>query len=106
MSNEEIDNLDAAMDKIAETLTPTRGKSTGAKDGDAAQAQVIVRTTEEERERWKSAAAKAGMSMSEWIRSLCTKEAGQVLECQHPKNMRLSYPWSETCLQCGKRLRG
>ncbi|MFZ9715880.1 MAG: plasmid mobilization protein [Ilumatobacteraceae bacterium] len=106
MSNQEPDNIDAAMDKVAETMKPTRKKSTGAKEDDAALAQVIVRTTDEERERWKNAAAASGMSMSEWIRSLCTKEAGQVLECQHPQNMRLSYPWSETCLKCGKRLRG
>jgi hypothetical protein len=106
MSDDNNDNLDAAMDKVAETLVPTRAKSTGAKNGEAAQAQVIIRTTDEERERWKDAAAKAGMSMSEWLRGLASKEATSVLECDHPMHMRLSYPWAEFCLKCTKRLRG
>jgi len=108
MSDESVDNLDAAMDKVAETLKPTRTKRIGPKveNEEKTLVQVIVRTTDNERERWKQAAAAAGKSMSEWIRELCTTDATQTLECQHPLGMRLSYPWSETCLVCGTRLRG
>lgn len=99
------DNLEAAMEMVAETMSPTRKVSVSG-DESPSQAQVIVRTTEEERERWKSAAAASGMSMSEWIRDLASKAAKEKLECQHPFDKRKVYPWSETCLQCGKRLRG
>jgi len=98
-------NLDAAMKKEFESMKPKSKRSTGAKDGEPAQAQVIVRTTNEERERWKDAATKAGLSMSEWIRSMCTKEAMEVLECQHRQEDLLVYPWSVTCLKCGQRLK-
>ena len=99
------DNLDAAMEMVAETMSLTRKVSVSG-DESPSQAQVIVRTTEEERERRKSAAAASGMSMSEWIRDLASKAAKEKLECQHPTNKRQVYPWSETCLRCGKRIRG
>lgn len=104
--SDDNNNLDAAMKKEFESMKPTSKRSTGAKDGEPAQAQVIVRTTNEERERWKEAASKAGLSMSEWIRSMCTKEAFEVLECQHRQEDLLIYPWSTTCLKCGHRLVG
>ena len=81
------DNLDAAMDMVAETISPTRKVGVSG-DESPSQAQVIIRTTEEERERWKSAAAASGMSMSEWIRDIVSKSASAKLECQHPANMR------------------
>lgn len=102
MSNE--NNLDAAMSKEFETMKLVREKNTGAKNEEPSQAQVIVRTTEEQRERWKAAALKSGMSMSEWIRDLCMKEAANVLECQHPENMIRRYPWRITCMKCGQDL--
>ena len=104
-SEPEVDNIDAAMAHVAETLTPTRQHHTGAVDGETANKQVILRATEYDHERWKAAAAKEGISMSEFIRNCCNKAAGDILECQHPKEMRKNYPWSEKCLACGKRLR-
>jgi len=105
VQQEPEDNLDAAMEMVADTMLPTRKVSVSG-DESPSQAQVIVRTTEEERERWKSASAASGMSMSEWIRDLASKAAKAKLECQHPIDKRKVYPWSETCLQCGKRIRG
>lgn len=36
---------------------------------------VVVRVLPAERERWKAAAARAGESLSQWIRRLATAEA-------------------------------
>lgn len=104
IENVEGSNIRAAMDKVAETLSPTR--KTMVKDSDApAGAQQLIRCTDEEKANWKAVAEKEGISVSEWIRNLLNKEALKKLVCQHPKDMRKSYPWSEKCLACGERLR-
>jgi len=97
-------NIRAAMDKAAETMTPTR--RTIAKEGDApVGAQQLIRCTEEEKDNWKTVAANEGITVSEWIRNLLNKEALKKLVCQHPAEMRKSYPWSEKCNACGERIR-
>jgi predicted HicB family RNase H-like nuclease len=102
--NEDVSNIKAAMDKVAETLKPTR--RTIVKETDApAGAQQLIRCTDEEKENWKQCAALAGISVSEWIRNLLNNEANKKLVCQHPADQRKSYPWSEKCMACGERLR-
>jgi uncharacterized protein (DUF1778 family) len=68
-------------------------------------AQVLIRTTDAEKANWKNAAEAEGKGFSEWIRELANYRAEQILVCDHPKDQRLTYAWSETCTKCGKRLR-
>lgn len=93
------------MNQVAETIEPTIPANTGTGDGETASKQVLLRATERDHERWKRAAEKEGISMSEFIRNCCNQAAGDILECQHPIEMRKTYPWSERCLACGLRLR-
>ena len=97
------DNIVAAMDKVAETLEPTISSNTGAEDGATATKQVLIRATEEDRERWKQAAEAKGVSLSEFIRTLANAAAAEILDCSHPPEMRKKYPWSERCMACGHR---
>jgi len=100
------DNLDAAVNHVADSLDPTVPAATGATPGAPATAQVLIRTTGEERERWKAAAERQGVTLSDFIRSAVRDAAAGILDCPHPLNQRRWYPWSEFCLQCGQRLRG
>lgn len=104
MSNKEHDNVEAAMEKVAETLDLTRSTNTGSKPGEPAAKQVLVRASESDHQRWKDAAEKKGVSMSEFVRECCNEAASELLECQHPTNMQRFYPWGKTCLQCGEKL--
>jgi hypothetical protein len=106
MDESEQDNLEAAMLHVAEHLEPTVGPTTGAEPGAPAVAQVLVRTTHEERDRWKQAAEARGMTLSDFIRTTAGDAASAVLDCPHPLNQRRWYPWAEFCLACGNRLRG
>lgn len=99
------DNIEAAMDKIAETLTPTRKTNTGSKPGEPAQRQVLLRASVHDHERWKKAAEMKGMALSELIRELCNNAAAEALDCMHPREFRKTYKWSDTCLKCNTRLR-
>jgi len=104
-TNEDQDNLKAAINKVAETLNPT--VSTINKDDDGpADKQVLIRTTDKERDRWKAAAEKQGIPLSQFIRDLLNNKAQELLDCSHPINMRRYYPWAEFCLKCDTRLRG
>lgn len=104
-TNEDQDNLKAAINKVAETLNPT--VSTINKDDDGpADKQVLIRTTDKERDRWKAAAEKQGIPLSQFIRDLLNDKAQELLDCSHPINMRRYYPWAEFCLKCDTRLRG
>lgn len=67
--------------------------------------QILVRCSEEQRERYKKAAAAEDMTMSQWIRSLAEYRAAEVLDCVHPHNMRRIYPWATFCLKCNTRLK-
>jgi hypothetical protein len=101
---EDSSNIRAAMDKVVETMTPTR--RTIAKEGDApVGSQQLIRCTEEEKDNWKTVAGNEGISVSEWIRNLLNKEALKKLVCQHPLDMRKTYAWSDKCTACGERLR-
>ena len=51
----EIDNIEAAMSKVAENIKPTRRPNTGAEEGSTATKQVLIRTTDEDHARWMSA---------------------------------------------------
>ena len=106
MSNpDEFDNIEAAMDKVAETLEPTRKTNTGSSPGEPAMKQVIVRATESDQDKWKRAAEKQGVSMAEFVRRVCNEAASDELDCKHPAQYRKSYPWSERCTKCNTRLR-
>lgn len=111
MSNDEDflepqeDNVEAAMHAIADSIVPSRKKNTGAKAGETAQSQILIRATPEDHELIKKAAAHLGLSMSEFVRNTVVEKARELTECQHPRSHRKSYPWSEMCLKCGKRLK-
>jgi hypothetical protein len=102
-NQEETDNIRSAMDKVAETLTPSISTSIDAEDGPADK-QVLIRTNDYERNRWKEAASIEQISLSAWIRTVLNSEAKRLLECDHPMNMVRFYPWSKICTKCGKRL--
>lgn len=98
------DNLKVAVDKIAETMDMTMSQVVG--DDGPTTKQVIVRTTDDDHERWKRASQRDGKSMSQFIREAVNNRVAEILDCQHPMNMRRFYPWAEFCLKCNSRLRG
>lgn len=100
------DNLDAAMAAVADTVDPTVGPTIGTDPGSPATKQVLIRATAHDHGRWKESADKYGMTLSDFIRTCCNERARDILDCAHPIDQRRYYPWSETCLKCGLRLRG
>lgn len=102
---ENQDNLKAAINKAAETISPTVSSISKEDDGPADK-QVLIRTTEPERERWKVAAESLNITLSQFIRETLNKRATELLECPHPVEFRRWYPWAEFCLKCNTRLRG
>lgn len=97
--------MQAAVSKVAETLNPT--VSTISKDDSGpADKQVLIRTTESEKEKWKNAAAKEGIPLSQFVRDTLNQRATELLDCSHPIEHRRWYPWAEFCLKCDTRLRG
>jgi len=103
---QEIGNLRAAMDKVAETLEPTISPGPNNDDGPADK-QVLIRTNDAERDRWKDAAAKDQLSLSAWIRKSLNQSASDVLDCPHPMEMIRFYPWAggkKVCTRCRQRL--
>lgn len=105
MSDLPNDNLDAAMEAVASTTSMGRSSNTGSSTGDPANKQVLIRASSADHERWKLAAAKQGVSLSEFIRDCLNAKSSELLDCQHPLTHRLSYPWAEICKACGQRLR-
>jgi hypothetical protein len=105
MAEQTDDNIQVAMNKVAETIKPTRPANTNTVDGELASKQVLIRATETDQARWKAAAAKQDISMSEFIRNVCNTAAASLLDCTHPQEFRKTYPWSDQCLKCGERLR-
>lgn len=101
-----LDNLDAAMAKVAENIKPTRKSNTGGEAGQPAQKQVLVRVTDSDHEAWKVSAEKSGMSMAEFIRMAVNDACLKTGDCQHPVENRKTYPWASFCLLCNKRLSG
>lgn len=104
MNEPSEDNIEAAMEKVAENMTMGRRSNTGSKPGEPAQKQVIIRTSEKNHERWKQAAELEGVSLAEFIRALADAEATRLLECTHPEQFVVRYPWLIKCKKCGERL--
>ena len=103
MNHDQEDNIEAAMDKVAESMTMSVSRNI-EEDGEPAQKQVLLRASEREHRRWKQAASANRMSMAEFIRETMNKEADAVLECQHPISKRKLYPWANICTSCNARL--
>lgn len=108
------DNLEVAMNKVAEDLVPTRSRSVGKKkkseDGtelsSTAQEQVLFRASTEDKQKWEECAKHLGISMAEFLRvSANEKVENTMAGCDHPLAFRRSFPWMEECLKCGVRLR-
>lgn len=102
---QDLDNIEAVMGRIAETITPTRKSNTGSTPGEPAQRQVLIRATTRDHERWKKCAEMRGVALSELVRELCNNLAVEMLDCSHPMEFRRIYKWSDTCLRCNTRLR-
>ena len=94
------DNVEAAMQKVAETIKPTRRPNTGAEEGSSASKQVLIRTTEEDHARWKEASEKQGITLSEFLRNAANFSASDVLDCKHPAEYLKWYPWGKRCTKC------
>lgn len=97
-------NIDAAMKKVIESTDLTIKPIAGTDDGPA-NSQVLIRTTDSDKERWRLAAESSQLSLSAWIRNILNDQASKVLDCSHPKEMMKIYPWSEICTKCGKRFK-
>ena len=104
MSEDNENNIAAAMNKVAETIEPTIARGTPSEDGSMADKQVLIRTTDAERDKWKQASTHEQITLSAWIRNTLNNEARRILECDHPMNMMRFYPWAKICIKCGKRL--
>lgn len=102
-NTDEQDNIRSAMDKVAENITPTVSPLIDPEDGPADK-QVLIRTNDYERNRWKEAASLEQITLSAWIRNILNAEAKRLLECDHPMNMMRFYPWAKICTKCGNRL--
>jgi len=107
MSDEPVDNIEAAMDKVAENMdmavAPTAKEESNT---EPASSQILIRASKEEHERWKRTAEVKGISMSQMVRDVVNKVATDTLDCAHPPEFRQSYPWAEFCRKCDTRLRG
>lgn len=99
----EPDNIEAAMEKVAENISTSISTSIDPSNGPADK-QVLIRTNDYERGRWKEAAALEQVTLSAWIRGVLNAEAKRLLECDHPMNMTRFYPWATICTKCGNRL--
>ena len=100
------DNIEAAMEKVAESTSMGVSSNVNATSDQPANKQVMIRATEFDHSRWKDAAENKGVSLSEFIRETLNRKAEELLDCNHPYPYRKTYPWSEMCLKCGVRLRG
>ena len=98
-------NIAAAMSKVMETTSMTVSRIVDEEEGTAGT-QVLIRATDAEKKRWKLAAEKNGVTLSQFIRECLNQNATNTLDCAHPLNQRRYYPWAEFCLACGLRLRG
>ena len=99
------DNVEAAMNDLVEDLDLTVSAMSKEDDGPADK-QVLIRATEHDRERWKRAAEKAGVSLSALVREVMNTRATDILDCSHPPQFRKDYPWASFCTKCDMRLSG
>jgi hypothetical protein len=97
-------NLDAAVKYVAENTGLSVSPMEKTDEGPSSTS-VLIRTTEENRERWRKAAEINGQTMSAWIRDVLNARATELLECQHPLNMMKLYPWAKICTKCNTRLK-
>jgi len=97
------DNVEAAMDKVAETLDTKISTKISDDDGPADK-QILIRSTAKDHERWKVAAEREGKSLSGFVRDLVNLSVTEILDCSHPEEYRERYPWSERCTKCDTRL--
>jgi len=102
--SEEESNIVAAMNKVAEDIDPRVSRDVAAGENSLADRQVLIRTNDTERDRWKQAATHEQLTLSAWIRNVLNAEAKRILECDHPMNMMRFYPWAKICTKCGQRL--
>ena len=100
------DNIEAAITHETQHLNHTIQPNTGSQPGNPATAQILIRCTPHDRDRWKQAATLVGMNLSEYIRDTLNTRTQNQLDCTHPEEQRQTYPWAEFCLKCGHRLRG
>lgn len=89
-----------------ETQNTTITPNTGSTPGNPATAQILIRCTQHDRNRWQQAAQTLGLNTSEYIRHTLNTRTQELLDCTHPPHQRKTYPWAEFCLKCGTRLRG
>lgn len=102
-----IDNVEAAMDRVAEDLDLSIApRAKEEDDTEPVSSQILIRATKIEHERWKRTAETNGVSMSQMVRDLVNKHCTDVLDCSHPPEFRKVYPWAEFCKKCDTRLRG
>lgn len=99
------DNIEAAMHDLAEDMDLTVSTRVSDDDGPADK-QILIRTTESDRERWKRAAERADTSLSALIRDTMNLKVTDILDCSHPMEYRQSYPWASFCTKCDVRLSG
>ena len=99
-----VDNVEAAMDHLAETMDFNVSRKVSEDEGPADK-QILIRSTQRDHERWKLAAEREGESLSAFVRRIVNGSVTEILDCSHPAESRQTYPWSETCLKCGLRLR-
>jgi|LakMenEpi03Aug12_release.lakeMendotaPanAssembly.Ray.scaffolds.fasta_scaffold582951_2 hypothetical protein len=95
-----------AIDKVMEENKDISIANPATANGETVDKQVLIRASEADRDRWKQAAEKAGITLSAWIRDSLNKSASEALDCPHPLNFRRFYPWAEICLACHTRLKG
>lgn len=95
-------NLISAMNHVAENTSMSVSPMQKSDDAPADK-QVLIRATEHDRDRWKNASNKVGVTLSSCIRDALNKEAANVLDCPHPDHQVRYYPWATICLECGQR---
>lgn len=96
------DNLEQAMNAVAEVMEHTI--STRLEGETPADKQVLIRATDNDRERWKNAAQKEGKSLAQFLRDTINEKVVEILECSHPAEQRRTYPWAQFCLRCNQRI--
>ena len=94
-----------AIDRVMEDNKDMAIANPSTSNGETVDKQVLIRASEYDRDRWKSAAEKSGTTLSSWIRDSLNKTAAEALDCVHPLNSRRFYPWAEICLACNTRLK-
>jgi predicted DNA binding CopG/RHH family protein len=99
------ENIVEAVNKVASSMEMNIHPIAKQDDGPIDK-NVLIRTTENDRDRWKQAADLCGMNLSAWIRELLNDEARRLLECNHPMELMKIYPWAKICGKCNKRLSG